>query len=59
MRYPFNELLTFKVLHLCLFNVTDPLRSELCAYHLPFEISLKAGHDDGGLLATVQSEDCT
>jgi len=57
MRYPFHKLLALKVLHLCLFNVMSLLRSELCTYYFPFEIFLKAGHDDGGLL--VRSENCT
>ena len=51
MRYPFHKLLTFKVLHLCLFNLMNLLRSELCAYYFPFQILLKVvGHDDGRLL---------
>ena len=50
MRYPFRQLLAFKVLHLCMFNLTNLLRSELCAYYFPFQIFLNVGHDDGGML---------
>ena len=46
MRYPFHKLLAFKVLHLNPFNITNLLRSELCAYYFPLKIFLKVGHDD-------------